>query len=78
MEWRKEKGPFEKAIESFLDGRWLEMRFGEELLEILHHAPNKSAFLRKARKEAKSSDLWIREDLCSLVNNLPDIADYYS
>jgi hypothetical protein len=77
MKWEQEKENFEKVLESLADSYWLEMRFVEGLLETLHETPNKSTFLRKAKRRASYSDHWIRDDLCCLVNNLPHLADYY-
>ena len=69
MEWRKEE--LEEQIESNIDWWWEKMEFAKSLLGILHEAPNKEAFMSTAMSEAREYyDPWIRDELCSFVDNL--------
>ncbi len=69
MEWKKDE--FEEIIESNIDWWWEEMEFAKSLLDILQKAPTKEAFISSAMSEArKHYDPWIRDDLCSFVDNL--------
>lgn len=69
MEWKKDE--FEEIIESNIDWWWEEMEFAKSLLGILQKAPTKEAFMSSAMRAAKEHyDLWIRDDLCSFVDNL--------
>ena len=69
MEWEKDE--FEEIIESNIDWWWEEMEFAKSLLDILQKAPTKEAFISSAMSEArKYYDPWIRDDLCSFVDNL--------
>ncbi len=71
MDWNKEKEQLEQQIESHIDLWWEEIEFAKSLLVILREAPTKEAFTSGAASEARGCcDTWIRDDLCSFVENL--------
>ena len=69
MEWEREE--LEEQIEANIDWWWEKMEFAKSLLGILHKASTKKAFVSSAMSEARGYyDSWIRDDLCSFVDNL--------
>jgi hypothetical protein len=73
MDWDKEE--LKEQIESNIDWWWEEIEFAKSLLGILEKAPTGEAFMSIARQEAeKHYDIWIRDDLCSFVDNLETVS----
>ena len=71
MGWGKEE--LEEQIESNVDWWWEKMEFAKSLLGILHEAPTKESFISSAMSKAREYyDPWIRDELCSFVENLDD------
>ncbi len=69
MGWGKEE--LEEQIESNVDWWWEKMEFAKNLLDILHEAPTKESFTSSAMSKAREHyDPWIRDELCSFVDNL--------
>ncbi len=71
MDWNKEE--LEEQIESNIDFWWQKTRFAEGLLAVLKETSDKKCFMNSATSKAREYyDPWIRDELCSFVENLDD------
>ncbi len=66
-----EKQELEEQIESNMDFWWQKMEFAKSLLVMLQEAPTRESFMNSAMSQARGyHDPWIRDELCSFVDNL--------
>ena len=69
MEWNKEE--LKEQIESNIDFWSQKIEFARSLLATLEKVPTRESFVSNAISEAREYyDPWIRDELCSFVDNL--------